>query len=31
MAAAIAAWSPSLAAYKGHHGALDAVAWLRDR
>jgi hypothetical protein len=31
MAAAIEAWSPSLAAYKGDHGALAAVAWLRDR
>lgn len=30
MAAAITAWSPELAAYKGHHGSLAAVAWLRD-
>lgn len=31
MAAAIEAWSPTLAAYKGDHGALAAVAWLRSR
>ncbi len=31
MAAAIAAWSPALAAYKGHHGALRAQAWLASR
>jgi len=29
MAAAIAAWSPELAAYKGTHGALAALDWLR--
>ena len=29
MATAIDAWSPTLAAYKGDHGALAAVAWLR--
>jgi hypothetical protein len=29
MAAAIAAWSPELAAYKGGHGALHALPWLR--
>jgi hypothetical protein len=28
MAAAIAAWSPELAAYKGSHGALAARDWL---
>lgn len=28
MAAAIAAWSPELRAYKGGHGALAAAAWL---
>ena len=31
MAEAIAAWSPQLAAYKGDHGALAAVPWLRSR
>lgn len=29
LAAAIEAWSPELRAYKGSHGALAAVAWLR--
>lgn len=29
MADAIAAWSPELVAYKGGHGAVAAVAWLR--
>lgn len=29
LAEAIAAWSPELVAYKGGHGALAAVAWLR--
>jgi hypothetical protein len=29
MATAISAWSPALVAYKGHHGALAAVPWLR--
>lgn len=29
MAAAIGAWSPELAAYKGGHGALAALDWLR--
>lgn len=31
MAAAIDAWSPELAAYKGTHGALAACAWLAGR
>jgi dimethylamine monooxygenase subunit A len=31
MAAAIAAWSPTLAAYKGEHGALAATPWLASR
>jgi hypothetical protein len=31
MATAIAAWSPELRAYKGGHGALLAVGWLRER
>jgi dimethylamine monooxygenase subunit A len=31
MATAIDAWSPTLAAYKGDHGALAAVTWLRSR
>lgn len=31
MAAAISAWSPALVAYKGGHGALAAVDWLRTR
>lgn len=31
MAAAIAAWSPGLAAYKGDHGALAACEWLASR
>lgn len=31
MAAAIAAWSPALATYKGHHGALRAQSWLATR
>lgn len=31
MADAIAAWSPELEAYKGDHGALRAVEWLRSR
>lgn len=31
MAAAISAWSPALVAYKGHHGALAALPWLRTR
>jgi hypothetical protein len=31
MAAAIAAWSPELVAYKGRHGALAALDWLRTR
>lgn len=31
MADAIAAWSPALAAYKGGHGALASVPWLRSR
>lgn len=31
MAAAIAAWSPDLRAYKGGHGALAAQAWLASR
>lgn len=31
MAAAIEAWSPELAAYKGHHGALAARVWLASR
>lgn len=31
LAAAIAAWSPALVAYKGHHGALAAQSWLRSR
>ncbi len=31
MAEAIAAWSPALAAYKGHHGALRAQRWLATR
>jgi len=31
MAAAIAAWSPAMAAYKGSHGALAARAWLTTR
>lgn len=31
LAAAIAAWSPELAAYKGGHGALAAQAWLANR
>ena len=29
MAAAIAAWSPAMRAYKGDHGALAAAPWLR--
>ncbi len=29
MAAAIAAWSPAMQAYKGHHGALAAQRWLQ--
>jgi hypothetical protein len=29
MAAAIGAWSPSMVAYKGGHGALAALPWLR--
>lgn len=28
LAAAIASWSPALAAYKGYHGALAARQWL---
>jgi hypothetical protein len=31
MADAIAAWSPALIAYKGGHGALEAVDWLASR
>lgn len=31
MADAISAWSPALAAYKGGHGALASVPWLRSR
>lgn len=31
MAAAITAWSPEMVAYKGGHGALAAVDWLRTR
>lgn len=31
MAAAIAAWSPDLVAYKGGHGAVAALDWLRTR
>lgn len=31
MAAAIASWSPALAAYKGDHGALAALEWLASR
>ncbi|MGQ0833213.1 MAG: heme-dependent oxidative N-demethylase family protein [Microthrixaceae bacterium] len=31
LAAAIAAWSPALAAYKGTHGALAAQRWLASR
>jgi len=31
IAAAIAAWSPELAAYKGTHGAVAALDWLRTR
>lgn len=31
MAAAIAAWSPELVAYKGGHGAVAALDWLRSR
>jgi hypothetical protein len=30
MAAAIAAWPPDLVAYKGGHGAMRALDWLRD-
>jgi heme-dependent oxidative N-demethylase alpha subunit-like protein len=31
LADAIAAWSPEMRAYKGHHGALVAEPWLRSR
>lgn len=31
LAAAIAAWSPELARYKGGHGALEALEWLATR
>jgi hypothetical protein len=31
MVTAIEAWSPEMAAYKGDHGALAALAWLRSR